>query len=279
LADVAHFDLPARGVGGSVGEDNALEGLDHHVLWGAFDGGAAPVGFGDGEAGGVEPRVDEGFDGESAVCAVDGTGSVEEVPDNARDVVVGSGVVVEELGARDVGLGGVVTDDALAVDGLGRFLAAAVGGVVVARVCVGDALEGEVGGGEGVTGVTGHGDAGVVAADKGVDAGLHAAGDKLNREEAVGGEAEHIGGGGVGVVDLHASFVEILDQVVGASWGAVGVRFGEGDGVGAWAPEPGALDLTVFEGEVDAVPEELEDGVSPLELAGAASSVDGGGYG
>src|SRR5262249_4103413 len=78
---------------------------------------------------------------------------------------------------------------------------------------------------------------------------------------------------------LHAGFVEILDEVGGTARGTVGVGFGEGDGVRAGTPEPGALGLAVFEGEVDAVPEALEGGVGPLELAGAAREVDGGGDG
>lgn len=95
LADVAGFDLPPWRIIGRVGQAAAFEALDEDVVRGTGDLDGGPVGFGNGEAGGVVGALEEWTAGEAAV-RVDGAFGGDELPENRGDGVVGVCHVVSD---------------------------------------------------------------------------------------------------------------------------------------------------------------------------------------
>ena len=146
---------------------------------------------------------------------------VEEVPEGLRDVVAQHVAVGRQLGAGIEAQAGIVADGAGSVDG-GRYrLAGAIRCAVGPRACEGGhRAEGGIGGsvGVGAQAVAPHGDLGGLEPAILLVAGLLFARHHLGHQQA-GGNEPLAGAVAVGIVDLHARFVEVLHEAR-ACWAA-----------------------------------------------------------
>ena len=117
----------------------------------------------------------------------------------------------------------------------------------------------EIGVGEGIVGVAGHVDLRRVVLLELVVAELELAGHQFDDEQAVG-DVEGRGGIAVGVVDLHAGLVVVLD-LAGAA-GRLGVGFVDDLAGGFRPPDPGTSDGAGGDRLVGAFPGALEGRVA-----------------